>query len=146
MNKRERYTKETMSEYVAILYNRFMDKNFVTQLIQYMILADEKNELNFNIHRFRMFKGLFRNFGIDLMDHFMEQLDILIHEKMIEKQEGCHRVAAEIVAGMIRGSKYWTLEMLKKLWQKLIPFLNEVCTNLSPETLSCWDSCFKFGM
>ncbi|CAF3727711.1 unnamed protein product [Rotaria sp. Silwood1] len=146
MNKRERYTKETMSEYVAILYNRFMDKNFVTKLIQYMILADEKNELNFNIHRFRMFKGLFRNFGIDLMDNFMEQLDILIHEKMTEKQEGCHRVAAEIVAGMIRGSKYWTLEMLKKLWEKLIPFLNEVCINLSPETLSCWDSCFKFGM
>ncbi|CAF4632071.1 unnamed protein product, partial [Rotaria sp. Silwood2] len=146
MNKRERYTKETMPEHVAILYNRFMDKNFVTKLIQYMMLADEKNELNFNIHRFRMFKGLFRNFGIDLMDHFMEQLDILIHEKTIEKQEGCHRVAAEIVAGMIRGSKYWTLEMLKKLWQKLIPFLNEVCTNLSPETLLCWGSCFKYGM
>jgi hypothetical protein len=42
----------------------------------------------------------------------MEQLDILIHEKTKEKQEGSHRVAAEIVAGMIRGSKYWTLEMV----------------------------------
>jgi hypothetical protein len=42
----------------------------------------------------------------------MEQLNILIHEKAKEKQEGSHRVAAEIVAGMIRGSKYWTLEMV----------------------------------
>ncbi|CAF2652171.1 unnamed protein product [Rotaria sp. Silwood2] len=146
MNKRERYTKNTMPEDVAILYNRFMDKIFITQLIQYMVITDESNELNFNIHRFRMFKGLFRNFGFDLMNHFMEQLDILIHENITEKQEGCHRVAAEIVAGMIRGSKYWTLEMLEKLWQKLIPFLNEVCTNLTSETLSCWGSCFKFSM
>jgi hypothetical protein len=42
----------------------------------------------------------------------MEQLNILIHEKTKGKQEGNHRVAAEIVAGMIRGSKYWTLEMV----------------------------------
>ncbi|CAF3971108.1 unnamed protein product [Rotaria sp. Silwood2] len=146
MNKRERYTKETMPEHVAILYKRFMDKNFISKLIQYMVITDERNQSNFNVHRFRMFKGLFRNFGFDLVDHFMEQLDILIHEKMTEKQEGCHRVAAEIVAGMIRGSKHWTLEMLEKLWQKLIPFLNEVCTNLSPETLSRWGSCFKFAM
>ncbi|CAF4333939.1 unnamed protein product, partial [Rotaria sordida] len=74
MNKRERYTKETMPEHVSILYNRFMDKNFITKLIQYMIIEDEENETNFNIHRFRMFKGLFRNFGLDLIEHFMEQL------------------------------------------------------------------------
>ncbi|CAF1460973.1 unnamed protein product [Rotaria sordida] len=71
MNKRERYTKETMPEH-----------------------------------------GLFRNFGLNLIDHFMEQLNILIHEKTKEKYEGCHRVAAVIVAGMIRGSKHWTLQMV----------------------------------
>jgi hypothetical protein len=46
-----------------------------------------------------------------LVDNFIEQLYILIREKS-KKQEGSHRVAAEIVAGMIRGSKYWTLEMV----------------------------------
>jgi len=57
----------------------------------------------------------------------MEQLNILIHEKSKGKQEGSHRVAAEIVAGMIRGSKYWTLEMVcrKKqfIYSKLILFI-----------------------
>lgn len=42
----------------------------------------------------------------------MEQLHLLVHEKCKEKEESCHRVAAEIVAGMIRGSKYWTLDMV----------------------------------
>lgn len=46
------------------------------------------------------------------MDNFIERLYLLIHEKTKEKQEGSHRVAAEIVAGMIRGSKYWTIEMV----------------------------------
>jgi hypothetical protein len=36
----------------------------------------------------------------------MDHLYLLIREKT-KKQEGSHRVAAEIVAGMIRGSKYW---------------------------------------
>lgn len=49
---------------------------------------------------------------MDLIEHFMEQLHLLVHEKCKEKEEGCHRVAAEIVAGMIRGSKYWTLDMV----------------------------------
>jgi hypothetical protein len=42
----------------------------------------------------------------------MEQLHSLILEATSEKQKGSHRIAAEIVAGIIRGSKYWTLEMV----------------------------------
>jgi hypothetical protein len=43
-------------------------------------------------------------------------LYVLVHEKVKEKQEGSHRVAAEIVAGMIRGSKYWTLQMVGEIY------------------------------
>ncbi|CAF1381101.1 unnamed protein product [Rotaria sp. Silwood1] len=60
----------------------------------------------------------------------MEQLNALIREKIIEKQEGSQRVAAEIVAGMIHGSKYWTLD---ELWSKLTPFLNELLIQLCIE-------------
>ena len=44
----------------------------------------------------------------------MEQVYVLIRDKTPEKLKGSHRVAAEIVAGMIRGSKHWTLEMVSK--------------------------------
>ena len=86
---------------------------------------------------------MFRNFGLAFFGNFMEQLYALIHEPLKEKQEGSHRVAAEIVAGMIRGSKHWTLEMLDKLWDKLRPFLTEVCDNLSVDTLAYWNDCFR---
>ena len=39
----------------------------------------------------------------------MDDLYKLIREKT-KKQEGSNRVAAEIVAGMIRGSKHWPLD------------------------------------
>ncbi|CAF1668147.1 unnamed protein product [Rotaria sp. Silwood1] len=73
----------------------------------------------------------------------MEQLYSLIREKIKEKQEGIQRVVAEIVAGMIRGSKYWTVEMLDELWSKLTPFLNEAFMNISSEAVNNWCLCFR---
>ncbi|CAF1185021.1 unnamed protein product [Rotaria sordida] len=148
INKRERYSRNNMPEQAAILYSRFMDSNFVKRLTQLMILDDEddNDETTLDKTRFAMFKGLFRNFGLAFIDNFMEQVYVLIHEKMKEKQKGSHRVAAEIVAGMIRGSKCWTLEMLDELWEHLTTFLNEVCINLSSNTFLYWGSCFKYAM
>ena len=37
-----RYTKDNMPENVKILYNRFMDKNFISKLIQYMVIDEEE--------------------------------------------------------------------------------------------------------
>jgi hypothetical protein len=56
MNKRERYTQGNMPENVAILYEKFIDKDFINKFIQFMVLDEEEEEINFDIHRFRMFK------------------------------------------------------------------------------------------
>ncbi|CAF1453615.1 unnamed protein product, partial [Adineta ricciae] len=141
LNKRERYTKENMPEQVTIVYDRFMDKTFVEQAIQFMV-SDLEEGNGFDIFRYRMFKGLFRNFGSAFIDNFMEILESLVHEKVTEKQEASAQIAAEIVAGMIRGSKYWTKEMHDRLWFKLTPFLTTVCTNLSSEVVNSWYNCF----
>ncbi|CAF4174719.1 unnamed protein product [Rotaria sp. Silwood2] len=146
MNKRVRYTQQTMPEQVAIVYDRFIDKNFIIQLTQSAVLDEDDGDINFSENRFLMYKGLFRNFGNVLIENLMEQLYALILETIEEKQEGCHRAAAEIVAGMIRGSKHWTLEMLDELWMKLIPFLDEVWKNFSCENRYYWSLCFKYGM
>jgi hypothetical protein len=55
MNKRTRYTKENMPEEVAILYDRFIDKNFVIRVTQLMILG-EKNDEDFDKIQFAVFK------------------------------------------------------------------------------------------
>ena len=57
INKRERYTPDNMPEEVAILYDRFSDRNFLQQVIELMLLDEvEDEDLNFSEIRFAMFK------------------------------------------------------------------------------------------
>ena len=56
LNKRERYTTENMPENVAILYERFMDTNFISKFTQFMVLDEEKGKVTFDSRRFNMFK------------------------------------------------------------------------------------------
>ncbi|CAF1001262.1 unnamed protein product [Rotaria sordida] len=46
MNKRARYTQNDMPEQVAIIYNRFMDKNFLIQSTKLMISDEHTDEIN----------------------------------------------------------------------------------------------------
>ncbi|CAF1171345.1 unnamed protein product [Rotaria sordida] len=142
INKRERYIHDQMPKHASIIFDHFLDKSFLIKLTK-VIIFDER-EIEFNRIRFLMYKSLFRNFGLAFVDNFIEQLYVLIHESIQEKYEGSHRAAAEIVAGMIRGSKYWTLEMLDELWQKLTPFLIEVSNNLTQENYLHWGTCFRY--
>ena len=48
------------------------------------------------------------------LESFIEQVYGLIRDKTQAKPECNHRVAAEIVYGMIAGSKHWTLEMVSE--------------------------------
>ncbi|CAF1141433.1 unnamed protein product [Adineta ricciae] len=142
MNKRERYTINNMPKEVSIIFNRFMDKNFVKQMLK--VNVNNENTTRFDRSRFEMFKALFRNFGLAFVDNFLEELTALMRKRAQIRQE--HRLVAEIIAGMIRGSKYWTLEMLDTFWQKLTPFLNEVIANLNPDLFIYWGSCLQFSM
>ncbi|CAF3739250.1 unnamed protein product [Rotaria sp. Silwood1] len=65
----------------------------------------------------------------------MEQLYMLIHEETKEKQAGSHRVAAEIVAGVICGSKYWTLEMENKDPRRIYRLIHFIRTLINTKTM-----------
>ncbi len=57
INKRDRYTLDNMPEEVAILYDRFSDRNFLIQVIELMLLDEvEDEDLNFSEIRFATYK------------------------------------------------------------------------------------------
>ena len=66
MNRRERYTQNNMPEQVAILYDHFIDKNFIIQAIQLMIFDEEDDVIDFNKTRYLMFKVDRKNRVIDM--------------------------------------------------------------------------------
>lgn len=61
MNKRERYTPDKMPEHVSILYDHFIDKNFVKRLTQCLIFDEDNEKILFNIKRFQMYKVIIAN-------------------------------------------------------------------------------------
>jgi hypothetical protein len=52
-------------------------------------------------------------------------------------------LAAELISGLIRGSKYWPLDDLKQMWAKLKVILDLVIENISTENIKLWLMCFS---
>uniref|UniRef100_A0A4W3GV83 Proteasome activator subunit 4b n=1 Tax=Callorhinchus milii TaxID=7868 RepID=A0A4W3GV83_CALMI len=129
--------REEMSEAEQVIYDNFSDPQFVDQMIKFLSLEDRKGKDKFNPRRFCLFKGLFRNFDeafLSVLKPHMERLAADCHEST-------QRCVAEIIAGLIRGSKHWTYEKVEKLWEVLYPLLKTALSNITVETYSDWGTC-----
>ncbi|OXB54978.1 hypothetical protein ASZ78_003090 [Callipepla squamata] len=98
--------RDELTEAEQIIYDHFSDPKFVEQLIKFLSLEDRKGKDKFNPRRFCLFKGLFRNFD----DAFLPVLQPHLERLVSDSHESTQRCVAEIIAGLIRGSKHWTFE------------------------------------
>ncbi len=55
------------------------------------------------------------------------------------------RVAAEVIAGLIRGSRHWSTTKLDKLWEWLKPTLKNVLINVIQESVDNWISSIQYA-
>lgn len=55
-----------------------------------------------------------------------------------------HQISSEIIVGIISGSKYWTLDMIKQMWEKIESFFNEIWKNLTTDTIQYWNKSFEY--
>ncbi|XP_056326451.1 proteasome activator complex subunit 4A isoform X1 [Danio aesculapii] len=130
-------TREEMNESEQIIYDHFSDQLFIDQFIQYLSLEDRKGKDKFSPRRFCLFKGLFRNFDeafLPLLKPHMERL-------VADSHESPQRCVAEIVSGLIRGSKHWSYSKVEKLWALLCPLLRKALSNITIETYTDWGTC-----
>ncbi|XP_029164235.1 proteasome activator complex subunit 4B-like isoform X2 [Nylanderia fulva] len=116
----------------------FDDPQHIDKLISYLSLEEKKGKDKFNGCRCLLFKGLFRNHGIVHLKHFLPHLQRLV----TDKHESSQRCAAEITAGIIRGSKHWPFEMVREMWQVMLPVVRTAIANLTEETVMDWGICF----
>ncbi|XP_062464948.1 proteasome activator complex subunit 4 isoform X1 [Pezoporus occidentalis] len=129
--------RDELTEAEQIIYDHFSDPKFVEQLIKFLSLEDRKGKDKFNPRRFCLFKGLFRNFD----DAFLPVLQPHLEELVADSHESTQRCVAEIIAGLIRGSKHWTFEKVEKLWKLLCPLLRTALSNITVETYNDWGTC-----
>jgi proteasome activator subunit 4 len=146
-NKRANFITHTneYTEAIKIIRDKFQNDNtFVKKFIQFSIIEESKGNEKFDKKKFYFFKALFRNFGTtDIFYNFYENLTLLISDKKTQTQECSHKLASEMISGVIRGSKYWSLDDLKVLWSKLKPIFDLIIDNITTENLKLWYNCFS---
>lgn len=126
------------TESEKLIENFFADFRNIDKLVNFNSIEERKGKDKFSNFRFLFYKGLFRNHGITHLDNFLPHLRRLVRDK----QESHQLCAAEIIAGIIRGSKHWTFEMVTTMWESLLPIIREALDNINTETTSDWGLCF----
>ncbi|XP_049827617.1 proteasome activator complex subunit 4-like [Schistocerca gregaria] len=116
----------------------FSSQGNIDKLVKYLALEEKKGKDKFNGYRFIMFKGLFRNHGDAYLRYFSHHLEELV----ADKNESSQRCAAEIIAGIIRGSKHWPFEKVSSVWKFLSPVIETALSNMTEETVGDWGVCF----
>ena len=127
-----------MSNQEQEIFKFLQDENHLQKLIEFLSLEENKGRDKFDSRKFLMWKGIFRNYGVLVLEKLKEPLEKLCSDQ----QESSQRCAAEMMCGLIRGSKHWTWEMTENLWDWLVPVLRKLLGNVTVETIRDWGICF----
>jgi proteasome activator subunit 4 len=122
---------EEMSAEERCFVQFFADPQRVDRLIALLSLEEHKGKDKFDPRKFILWKGLFRNYGdscLAVLKPHLERLYAAPHESE-------QRCAAEMLAGLIRGSKHWTWDMTERLWVWLVPVLKNILGSVTVETM-----------
>ena len=58
-------------------------------------------------------------------------------------EESQQRAAAEMIYGVVRGSRFWDYRATRAIWAWLLPVFQQVLNAVTAETQSDWDFCFS---
>ncbi|XP_014204670.1 proteasome activator complex subunit 4B [Copidosoma floridanum] len=135
--KQSLFDRSTYKEQDLEIIRFFEETLNVDKLIEYLSLEGKKVLEKFDDNRRIFFKSLFRNYGDSFLPHFLPHLRRLV----VEKQNASQRCAAEIIAGIVQGSKHWTYDMVARMWEGLLPILRKAMSNLTGEFIVHWQAC-----
>ncbi|KAI5124439.1 hypothetical protein M0805_008323 [Coniferiporia weirii] len=86
-------------------------------------------------------KSIFQLLEEEPFEHLRPALEELINNVDQNKQ----RAAAELIAGMLGGSKHWPTNAQDHLWNWLVPFLGKILgTNVKTDTVLIWSSFLEY--
>jgi len=114
-----------MTAHESLVYQKFTDPKFVQKLIEYFCFEDTKGSpenRRFDSKRPTLFKGLFRNYGPCLIEPFRKYVLDFAKDDCEQKQ----KFVLEFFAGLMRGSKHWSYEMLMDLKNFVLPILDQM--------------------
>jgi proteasome activator subunit 4 len=103
--------------------------------------VNQKQEDRFSSSSARLFASIFQMYGDAPLASAKEHIEMLA---LASDQKNSQRAAAEILGGLIRGTKHWNLNKLNTVWEWLTPLLRKVFNVITPDSLTYWESFVRF--
>lgn len=128
-------SRETLPPCNKTILDAFLNTEFFEEFVKYFSIEKKK----FSVDCFQLFQRLFRNYGSILFNPFKNVIEDLLSEKC----KGKECLAAEIIGGMIRGSKHWNFKDLETMWDFLIPLLRDLLDSIAVEKPENWERSLK---
>jgi len=122
----------------SLISQFFLDEGTVARFVELNSLEHEKGEDFFNMDRGLFLSFMFENIGPKLACVFQPYIERLVGSP----EESQQRAAAEMMYGLVRGSRFWDFKSAEQLWSWLLPVFQQVLNNVTTETQSDWDFCF----
>lgn len=138
------YYDPTSKDTIDYILQEFSKPDYWKQLFGYMSMETSRSNTEaFSTSHIKFYKHIFQLFE----DRFLYTcIQPTLKEYSLNFQEKHQqRVAAEVIAGLIRGSRNWSTEKLDKLWEWLKPILKTVLQNVIQESVDNWISCIQYS-
>ena len=117
----------------------FLEESKMQAFVEFNSLEHEKGQDFFSTDRGLFLSFLLENLGPGLTGVFQPHIARLVSSP----EESQQRAAAEMVYGLVRGSRFWDWSSSSQLWSWLLPVFQQVLNNVTTETQSDWDFCFS---
>jgi proteasome activator subunit 4 len=121
-------------------FNKFIESfgssEFWPKLMTFMSQESTRDrDDNFSVVNAHLFKSIFQMYEDQFLDYVKPELAKMC--AISEKNQ--QRAAAELLAGLIRGSKHWKLSSSRVLWEWVIPLLEKTFSTVTPDSLIYWE-------
>ncbi|KAF8226105.1 hypothetical protein L208DRAFT_1425249 [Tricholoma matsutake] len=124
---------------VVVLHGTVTDSSYWEQLAVYY--SEENHETTIKQDNVSCVKSIFQI----LEDEPFEALRPTMEKMIADKDRDPQRAAAELIAGVIGGSKHWPPNKRRKLWEWFNPFVEQIFRqNITTDTLMIWTSFLEY--
>ncbi|KAI8327989.1 hypothetical protein BC941DRAFT_364207, partial [Chlamydoabsidia padenii] len=126
------------------LENIFSSQDYWSKLMNYMSQEpSQKQDDRFNSANARFYSSIFQTYqGNSLIQCAKDQLTLLC---AATEQKNNQRAASELCAGLIRGTKHWSMSLINRLWSEwLSSLLRTTLANVTPDSHTYWSSFVRF--
>jgi proteasome activator subunit 4 len=121
---------------------KFNSSDYWSKLCTYLSEEiSQKQEDQFSSTFARLFNSIFQTYGDEPLATAKEHIERLAYAS---DQKNHQRAAAEILGGLIRGTKHWPIAKAAATWDWLIPLLRKVFVSITPDSLTYWESFVRF--